>query len=227
MNIPNMVLAATLGISIFLGGNNKTNHAYFTTEPLSEAEVQEHLSTYDFVALSSEVESTGIDCFDVGENGWVALGFSSPDVICVYNQAGTFLYGYTFNCDGSFGVEIKGESLIVYITRGDVAVTLDRTGECLGVVGIPDTRHNNTKWNEVLHCTKRVVNGRIYELEKDWFLSTEYSKLVVSDGEGETHIFYNCATGNAFYTIFTIWITASIIIVSVIGIRKLFHKQKE
>ena len=69
-----------------------------------------------------------IKCFDVNEDGWFALGFNN-NTIQIYDANGIFQHGYSFHTDGTYGLELKENSVILYLARSHVAVELEKTGK--------------------------------------------------------------------------------------------------
>ena len=151
-----------------------------------------HLELSDY-----KEENNKISCFDISEIGLVAIGFEYPfenkKVINIYNSGGKFLYGYSFECHGTYGVEWNGENLLICITRGDFAILVDKMGSCLDIRRIPYTPNNNDYWNDRILNKRRVVtvDRCEYRLVKGY---NSYTKLVKTDTDGKVTTIYQTDT---------------------------------
>ena len=94
-------------IILFLTGCVFAVSTGFETESINEDLQKNILSNIELTVFYSEPDKSSIKCFDVNDNGLIALGSSrSTDKrICVYDADGVFKYGYEFVAYGDFGVE--------------------------------------------------------------------------------------------------------------------------
>ncbi len=95
---------------IFLWNGTSTVFAMntgFSTEAMESGDQQVFLSNVKLSLITEEPEKQVITCFDVNDDGLVAVGSKdlTKKIVLVYDSAGTFQYGYTFDCSGSFGLE--------------------------------------------------------------------------------------------------------------------------
>lgn len=129
----------------------------FSTEPLSAESQKSMLEFMAIERLDSEPESDGIICFDVNEDGLIALGFDYPGtkrLISVYSQYGEFQYGYTFNDYGTFDVEWDQHLLNIYSVRGGCVISVDQQGRVVDLLAVPRTSDNIQYAAEIAakHC---------------------------------------------------------------------------
>ena len=89
----------------------------FTTYSLSGEEKAEAFEKNNLELIHDDSNRTGIQCFDVSQNGSVALAFQSDSKgwIYVYDADDAFQYGFAFFADGDFGIEFYQEYLAIFI----------------------------------------------------------------------------------------------------------------
>ena len=169
----------------------------FSTEELSEETKTTFVSSINVSPLSAEPEKKGVLCFDVNEQGMIAVGQndSKGKEICVYTSQGEFLYGYTFNCTQSFGVEWDEQHINIYFVRSDVIISLDSDGNILDIKSVQDTIDNNSYRNLLLYSSNRTIDNTTYLVRNDmgifnWFAST-FSQIVTIDATGTESIIYD------------------------------------
>lgn len=141
-----------------------------------------------------------IQCFDVSENGNVAIGmeWAAQKIIYVYDATGTFLYGLAFNCDGAYGIEFVGENINILFLRGNLLATYDSNGICHGIQKLAETEQNYGVMKKILTRTDKTVQGKHYSLERNWNTGDSYSKLIISDEQGEKTVFYDASPQRSF-----------------------------
>ena len=205
----------------------------FLTEKLPENDVQMLLENVNIQMFTKEPEKNTIQCFDVDENGTIAVGCNNfnKKTVCLYSAEGCFQYGYTFMTDGSFGVELDNEILIIYFVRGDIAVAIGPNGQIESVRKIQTTTENNSYWNNSVYLKSRKSGNNEYTLKNDMgvfnIFASSYSKLIVTNVDGEEKILYD-AGSVGFFRILVIFIAAVIFIAIVIlEIRKAIIKYNE
>lgn len=169
----------------------------FTTEALSEKDKATILANINISVLKYEPPRKAITCFDVNENGLIAIGCESSEnkTIGIYTSDGVFQYGYKFRDNGRFGVEWDEDNVIIYFVRGDVAVTLTPEGKVENILEIQNTIENNSYWNQFVFSTKRKIEDTEYALKNDMgvfnIFASSYSQLVVTNAKGEESVVYD------------------------------------
>ena len=165
----------------------------FTTEPMSEEDTNTFLKNTNISLLTREPQRKAIECFDVREDGMIAIGFGS--YVCIYSSDGVFQYGYSFETNGKIGVELNESALNIYFVRSDVAVAVNPKGEIRSVETIQNTTQNNSYWNHSVYLTKRKIGEMEYVLQNDMgpldFFASSYSQLAIIEGNGKTRIIYD------------------------------------
>lgn len=194
----------------------------FSTEELSEKEKTTFLSNVRIIPLAEEPEKRGVDCFDVNEQGLIAIVQSSlsEDEVCVYTSQGDFLYGYALDGYQDHGVEWGEQNINIYFVRTDVIASIDPEGNILDVKEVPDSLEENQKYSrDVLNSKKRVIGDTTYLIRNDLgilnLLALSYSQIVVKDSTGTESIVYDMNSrqlANIILTVSVACIFVSIVI---------------
>lgn len=169
----------------------------FSTEELSEETKNMFISNISISPLKAEPAKKDILCFDVNEQGMIAIGQkdSQRKEVCVYTSQGEFLYGYTFNCTQSFCVEWDEQYVNIYFVRSDVIISLDSDGNILDVKKTLDTIDNNSYINSLLFSTTRTVGNTTYLIRNDMgifnWIAPSFSQIVTIDETGTESIIYD------------------------------------
>lgn len=205
----------------------------FSTEILTEEEKDEFVSHNKIFYTEEETKKT-IICFDVNENGLIALGHDeiSNKGISVYSEDGEFLYGYTFDCDGIFGVEWNKENINIYFVRGSYIAEIDLKGEILDVMKVENNSDNNSYVNHNIFATKKSIDNKTYTIKNKTVIldifTGSYSQLTVTNSNGTEEILYNISTRQLIKTV--VWIgciVISLTIVCCVVIYNVKDKKKE
>ena len=136
-----------------------------------------------------------IKCFDVNETGYYAIGFKN-NTIQVYDSLGVFQYGYRFDTDGTYGLTLKENSIVIYLGRSNIAAEIDSTGKCVGV----ETVYFSKDFVEnVMNRTYKQIGNVGYYLERDvGIFNGDFSRLVRIDETGGKTILYDVTTMGYF-----------------------------
>ena len=203
----------TLLVLLLLSFNCLTTCAInsgFDLEPiLNERKIQIQ-NNIDISVFEQEVLGNTIECFDVNDDGMIALGTnkSSQKFVSVYNSQGVFQYGYQFNCSGSFGVEWDANNIVIYFVRSDIACSVNPVGEIEEILDIKNTSDNNFYWNNNVFATTRTVGNVEYKIQNDFgilnILSTSYSQLAIQDSNGQMKTIYDVNSQQLFKLVFEI-----------------------
>ena len=175
----------------------KAMNTGFSTKEISEKTRSTFLSNFNVSLLKTVPERRGIQCFDVNEEGLIAIGQEGPQCkeVCVYTPQGEFLYGYVFESTQSFGVEWDKQNINIYLVRSDVIVSLDSDANILDIKVVLDTTDNNKYRNSLLHSTERVVGDTTYIVRNDLgilnWIASSYSQIITIDGTGTECIIYD------------------------------------
>lgn len=204
----------------------------FTTDDMALKEQQAFLSAIGLFLKKEEPNKEPIVCFDVNENGLIAIGTKDfeKEFISVYEPDGTFKYGYLFDCDGSFGIEWDHNNIVIYFVRSNVAGWFNEKGENVDLKIVQNTIDNSSYWNEVLHSTQRNVNGIQYTIQNNLgpfnIFAVSYSQLIKTDADGNTTILYDIS--NAYTIRFIIALLSAILFsgLAILIIVKQFIKLK-
>ena len=193
----------------------------FSTEEISEETKTTFVASINVSPLSAKVEKKGVLCFDVNEQGMIAVGQkgSQGNEICVYTSQGDFLYGYTFNCTQSFCVEWDEQYINIYFIRSDVIISLDSDGNILDVKIVQDTIDNNSYRNLLLYSTTRTVGNTTYLIRNDMgifnWTASSFSQIVTIDATGTESIIYDVNSMQYTKTIVTISLICVFVLVAI------------
>ncbi len=196
----------------------------FSTEELAEETKTTFVSNINLLPLKAETAKKGIQCFDVNEQGMIAIGQngSQGKEVCVYTSQGEFLYGYAFDCTQSFGVEWDEENLNIYFVRSDIIISLDPDANIVDIKEVQNTIDNNTHRNRLLYADTRTVGDTTYLIRNDMgvlnWLATSYSQIVVKDSDGTETIVYDVNARQRTGMIITVSLVVVIFSIAVVVI---------
>ena len=169
----------------------------FSTQNMTEENQKTFISNIKLVKEESAPTQTGILCFDVNEDGLIAIGkkgFSRKSV-SVYNSSGEYKYSYSFDYEAGFGVEWDGNNLIIYFERSDVAALVDEDGTVLELQEIENTIDNSSYWNNSVFLTQRTVGDHKYVIKNDMgffnIFASSYSQFITVDDQGNQKILHD------------------------------------
>ena len=198
----------------------------FTLEELPEERRKNYMISLDLKPVDSPVENTGFYCFDVNEKGQYALGFQGlfiGNIVNIYDADGTFLYGFSFDSNGSFYLEWDGDNIILYLLRDYLAYAVDPNVTCVEVAKISDARENQEYWNGEIMSSEKEVNGVSYQAKPG--LLSRHWKLVAEESDGmQTELFNESETLVKLIALglLNVLFSCSVVLVIVFSIRKKF-----
>ena len=172
----------------------------FSTEPLSEDDIDTFLKNVNISVIEEEPKKRAIDCFAVNDDGIIAIGCSDSEnkTVCIYTSEGEFQYGYRFECSGNFGVGFDKSILNIYFVRSDVAVAVNPDGGVKSIHKIKNTPENNVYWNNYVFLTRQKIRDVEYVLKNDIgvfnLFASSYSQLIITDESGKENIIYDVSS---------------------------------
>ena len=206
----------------------------FTTEALTEDDKERILANMKIKHFSVEHAKAAIDCFDVDENGVIAIGSSNFEAktVYIYENDGSFRCGYSFETNGSFGIELIDDGLAIYLVRSDVAVFISSEGEVEELLKIQGTMDNNSYWNNNVFSTVRETDGAKYVLKNDLGIfnlcASSYSQISVTDIDGNESIIYDVNAEQLLKNIFvTILVCIFVSIVVAVVVKEILRFKRE
>mgnify|MGYP000049299240 CR=1 FL=1 len=170
-----------------------------TMHPMDKAEI-ERINQKRNVEIYQEPILRAISCFDVSEEGKMALGYATSlsnnyAKISVFDREFNFLYGIQFKIRGSYYISWSGEDLLIYTVRNDIAAVYDANGTCLEMMKCDISAENDAYVRKVLASKKRTAGAYTYELKNNFGLldlfTTSYSYLMRTDAFGNNEVLYN------------------------------------
>lgn len=206
------------------------NTGFTVVDSFTEEEKEHIISVTNLKLLKDEPINEAIQCFDVNEDGLIAIGTIHMDerYICVYSSDGIFQYGYRFDDPGSFTVEFKDENVNIYFSRSQIVVSVSPKGEIIEIAKVQDTIDNDDYRRYLIYPGIREARDKKYIPKKDMgifnYIGVTYSQLVVIDSMGNEKIIYDVNSKmftRTLVTFITILIALTIVIVA---LSKLFIK---
>lgn len=189
-----ILVSILLIASLAVGNINSLNSHGLETTSFSKEEWNQIIESIELTVLTEEPSKQDIACFDISEQGLIALGFntSPKKTVLVYDSSGVFLYGFRFSSSGSIGVAFVEENIAIYFARSNLVATYAQNGECIALENVLSTQNNSEPKQELMYATKKEVNGSEYRLERDiGIIAQSYSRLVVTDDTGVEQILYD------------------------------------
>ena len=173
--------------------------------------------------LNEENINSPIRCFDVSDNGMIALGLED-DSINVYDKNGKYLYGFSFDVYGTYYIRWNGENLIIYLARENLAVEISNgsSGDIRSIKEIIDEWSYASPTFKYMFNANKKFNGDEYQISKNMgpfnLISGSYSKLEIIKDDGTRDTIFDVSK---MYTIrlaleFTFIVVLLIIIFSVL-----------
>ena len=113
---------------------NYTANDIIPIEALTESKA-DFLNSLDLKLLSTCEEKGGICSFDINDKGNIVVAQRNP-IINIYDFSGNYLYGYSFSnsTQSSYGVKWNGDNVVICISRGSVAIEVDRNVNCINII---------------------------------------------------------------------------------------------
>lgn len=198
----------------------------FSTQDITAEEENTFLSHINLTPVKEAPEKGKIQCFDVNEQGLIAVGqngFQDKEV-CIYTSRGEFLYGYRFDCNQSFCVEWDEQTLNLYFVRSGILLSVDAHGQVTEVKAVPDTIDNNTHENSLLYSTERVVGDVTYIIRNDMgplnWVAPSYSQILKVGADGTESIIYDVNSKQLLDLTVTLGVICIIIVVAIVCITR-------
>lgn len=172
----------------------------FSTEELNEEQKDSFSINAGISPLSDEPEKDTIVCFDVNDNGLIAIGQETWDkkIVSVYSSDGVFQYGYTFVSSGSIGVEWDENNINIYFVRSGVIASVNSSGEVLDIKEVQDTTENNSYYYRFFRVAERTVGDTTYLIRSNMgilnWITASYSQVVVKEFDGTENIIYDASS---------------------------------
>ncbi len=140
-----------------------------------------------------------IDHFDAAEDGRIALSFQAESgkqraYVGIYDQNGTFLWGFSYASRTAAAVELTDGGVILHLTERSAVI--DESGKCTALFEYADTPAGQAEIRRTLQVTQRRIDQYLYELRLASPLALGYSTLarIAPDGT-ETLIYHRPASG--------------------------------
>ena len=197
------VLTAVVSLLLFCALISPGVHAMntgFQTEDISSKELK---GSFSILYLPKEPKRTAIECFDVNEEGVIALcthEFRSEYTVRIYSRDGVFQYGLQFQSDGMIQVEWNDtDSLNLYYVRGNVILTVDSNGKIVEIRKVINSIESS-RYSRQLESKERMIGDTTYSIQKNMgplnfsIIFPSYTQLIVRDASGEERVLYDVRT---------------------------------
>lgn len=183
---------------------------------------QNFLKRMALVVWEEDYHDWPIECFDVRDDGMIALGFERPrggNYIAVLTPDGAFQYGYAFQSTESFLLDWMDEGLGIFRLRGSVLSVFDESGECVSLKSMV-TNSVYSRYKNALLKTRRTVDGVNYTLRNDHFLSqlsVNYAKLIRTDELGNETVLHDASGAALMQTVGVLGVGLFVVICIVVA----------
>lgn len=211
---------------------NAINTGFLISE-LPEEDQINFVKNIELCLIEAEPPKSPVVCFDVNEKQMIAVGQNSSDrkVICVYSSDGSFQYGYTFYCSGTFGVEWDNDNLNIYFVRSDVIISVSPDGEISDVLEVANSIENNSYVNHFFHATERTIGDTTYFIRNDMgilnCIATSFSQIVIKDVSGTENVIYDVNSTQLLKTLLiTIFVFVFVIVAITIILRPVIKSMR-
>lgn len=174
--------------------------AFAASDDLTTADRETFLKNTSLTLLSVEPEKEKISCFDVNEEGLIAIGTTGSEGarILVYTEDGAFQYGYSFQCHQRFAVSWDGGNIAIYFVRSNIVAKFDRNGDNISLTLLERNTPEEDFWSSKITSTQCTVNEKTYRVRTGigplGLLATGYFQLVVVDPLGQETIVYDVSS---------------------------------
>ena len=149
----------------------------------TEAQKNDITNSINLRILENEPRTQLIDTFDVREDGWFVVGLNLQH-ICVYDENGTYQYGFRVDVNGDFVVGFIRENVAIFLERGDKTIVLDACGNCISI----------TETAKIPRNTQKCIGNDTYVLERDvGFFAGNYARLVKTS-QGMQTVLYDASS---------------------------------
>lgn len=174
------------------------------TKAVTGAEYEQLLQRVsDFTLVDDPEQNRMIKCFAISQKGKIALAFDGEYAqIDAYDSDGTFLYGYTFQNNGSaFSVFFEKEMLSVYHPKDDFVASFDSTGKCVFIQKPIENQNTTNAYHEdIRRPDSATVGERTYKAENTVSLIS-YGRFIVTDGAGNQRVIYEASIQGTLTTV--------------------------
>ena len=165
-----------ISLSINVQANINTNPS--TAQSIDTDQYASIIANLKISPLREQENGGKILCFDVREDGSFVLGFDSlPRKVCVFDNNGTFQYGFSFSDYGTYGVTLIDTGVLIHMVRSSICVEINPDIEVLTVSEIPPTLENNNYWQEITSQNSKKINEKTYMLKDNHKLISLDSKM--------------------------------------------------
>ena len=220
------VIAFTMAVICFSVHASALNTG-FSTEELPENEKERIISHKSITLIDQAPEKMPFECFDVNEDGRIAIGQttwqSGIKEICVYLPNGDFQYGYRIACNVTFGIEWDGDLINIYYCRDSFLISVDRQGQIVDVVSVPNSEENDAYRRQHLLRKRKMVEDKEYLARNDFsvlyqIIAQACSQLVIIQPSGEEQIFYDVSEAYSRHLRSIVIIIIIFVVLAIIGI---------
>ena len=193
-----VIIVSTFGATLVSTANAVDANSYEAVASMNtnfDIENEKPDSDIQVQLLTKEPKRELINCFDVNENGLIAVGMEGADykTIVVLDSDGVFLYGYKIKVPTSYAVEWGNDDLNVYFIRGNNIISINKNGIVTGTAFVKYTTENDDYLRNTLQSTVKIVGEKEYKIKSGGYFDTlrdgNYTQLIVTENGNETVIY--------------------------------------
>lgn len=189
-----MTVVLILVFSISISCRAADTAAGLETQTLSEEEVSVVLQQRKFTRVTS-YSPLVVKCFDVRDDHTMLIGADAGNaaVVAVYNDSGTFQYGFQTEEGGSFRAFWNGDVIVYYSIRSKLAFEIDENGEIVHIYRVANTVENSIYDRKVLLSTTRTIDDHTYRMTNKNavanYLFSSFDTIVKTSVQGDEVIY--------------------------------------
>ena len=182
--------------------------ANFACEPVYGEEKTEHIDSLEIIYDDEVAYSGKIGCFDVREDGYIAVGSMSDTLterglwrkqIAVFSPEGILLRSFTFIDYGSYEIDWYGDNILVYCVRRDIIFSVSITTDSIDIYRLSDNPHDQV-W-ETFHEESTIVDGWEYSTEHTFGLTKTTSHIIRTDKNGSSETVVSTTNKNMLFIV--------------------------
>lgn len=177
---------------------NAGSYKLISTCPIDKKEATDIITALNFRKENSEKIFSSISCFGINEES-IALGCSDGgrEYINIYDEYCNYEYSYSFDSYGSFGLEFQNDTLLVYLLRENIVVSINKDIETIEVKSVVENDENQEYLDDFVYSKAKVCNGNKYYLSTGGLLfSPSYSQLIKVDENDNKEILFDFTKDN-------------------------------
>lgn len=209
--------------------------SYFLVDP----EYKNNNETYSFeemgiVYLTEEPRKKRVECLDINNQGFVALGLRDTNTntayVSIYSSEGVFQFSYQFKTAGTFYIELLDDRVNIFHVRGRglISIPFDRS-ECERRKVLYNEKENDA-YIRFLSSPEKKLDGTVYRIESGFPVlrnRVNLSRLLIVSPTGEGITVYDETKFLFFRMVGILLFWCAAVVIVIVGLIKLIRKTRK